>query len=167
PSSARLQDFLSDVVRGGERVVDYGAGSGVLSIAAIKLGAATATAVDIDLQILDNCHVNCQINGVTDRVEVVHGRELLPGRLRGDVVVANILVGPLLRLLPVLVLALPERGWLALSGFRRADAPVLREAFGRYVDWDDSLEATATHPTWGEWVRLVGRPKVAVAGGGG
>ncbi|CAM9506175.1 unnamed protein product [Discosporangium mesarthrocarpum] len=165
PTTKMCLDFLEHTIQGGEEeVVDYGCGSGVLTAGALLLGVKHVTAVDIDLEVLEHTEENLRLNGVRDRARVVHTRHITLGELQGEIIVANILVGPLRRLMPVLVLAVKEGGQLCLSGFRRSDMGVLKSEYGKYIDWDDSLEDSRTHPIWGEWMRIVGRPKPGMSG---
>src|SRR3989304_4657943 len=98
PASTRLAlRFLERGVRGGERVLDYGCGSGILAIAAAKLGAAQADAVDVDLQALEAASANARANRVAVRVATPEA--LAPGSY--DIVVANILAQPLIVLAPL------------------------------------------------------------------
>ena len=78
----------------GDKVLDYGTGSGILSIAAAKLGADHCVAVDIDEDTLIAAEINGRINGVSDVLDVVHTRSVYVGEERfpiSDVTVANIL----------------------------------------------------------------------------
>ncbi|CAM9709809.1 unnamed protein product [Chrysoparadoxa australica] len=165
PTTKMCLDFIESNVRSGDRFLDYGTGSGVLSIAAVKMGAAHAVAVDIDDEILDHAQVNFDLNGVSDSVNKLHTRMVLAGEAKGTVVVANILIGALRRLLPVLCLSLEdEDSLLCLSGFRSSDKHVLQGEYGKFIEWDDDLESTGTHPVWGEWCMIVGKARVGMKG---
>ncbi|CAM9591968.1 unnamed protein product [Ectocarpus sp. 6 AP-2014] len=167
PSTWMCLDFLESAVEGGEEVVDYGTGSGVLAAAAAVLGAKHVTAIDIDVEILAHARQNFLLNGISEKVLVLHGREVSIGDLSAEIVVANMIAGPMRRQMATLVLAVKEGGLLCLSGLRPSDAPLIRSEFGKYMDWDVGLEASRESPTWGEYVRLVGRPKPGLALGGG
>ena len=94
PSTALCLEWLSE--RGfkeDEAFLDYGCGSGVLAIAARKLGCREAVGVDVEYEALDSAAENAERNGVIDGVEWVHGRSIIPGMDEYDAVVANILVG--------------------------------------------------------------------------
>ena len=95
-------------------MLDYGCGSGVLAIAALKLGAASATAMDIDPQAVIATRQNAADNNVAENL-LVSGS---PGEIDGkfDVVVANILAGPLVQFADSITSTLASRGMLALSG---------------------------------------------------
>lgn len=103
----------------GARVLDYGCGSGLLAIAALKLGAAEAVAVDRDPQALDATRDNARTNAVDERLIVCSPEQLAAwdqGPAAFDVVVANILAAPLIELAPALIDATATNGRIALSG---------------------------------------------------
>lgn len=131
--------WLERTVRGGERVIDYGCGSGILGIAALKLGAGTAHGVDIDEQ----ARLAARHNAAQNRVALqVSGDERLSGR--AQIVMANILARPLLVLAPLLA-GLTERGGaIALSGVLADQA---RELLPAYRQWFD-IEATERREGW-------------------
>jgi ribosomal protein L11 methyltransferase len=125
PSTRLVLAWLERTVRGGEKILDYGCGSGILSLAALRLGAGDAIAVDLDPLALEACSANARLNGVSIRV-------LLPDALRMqgfDLVVANILAGPLIALAPELAARARPGGRLALSGILASQVPELRAAF--------------------------------------
>jgi len=96
-------------------VIDYGCGSGILAIAALKLGAAHALATDTDPQALAVSHENAERNQVTERL-VLYLPEAVPAQANADVVLANILAGPLVQLAPRLTALVRPGGKLILSG---------------------------------------------------
>jgi ribosomal protein L11 methyltransferase len=110
-------EFLAETVKGGERVVDVGAGSGVLSIAACKLGAEVAVAVDNDPVALRECRRNCAENGVLGRVLILGGSLLSALRGRQDLLVCNIEAGAACEVARRGNEALKARGCLILAGF--------------------------------------------------
>jgi ribosomal protein L11 methyltransferase len=110
-----------------QRVVDYGCGSGVLGITAAIKGAKTVICVDNDPQALTATSDNAQRNGVQDRVEVRLPEQFNP--LQADVVLANILAGPLVELAPRLSATLPPGGSLVLSGILEAQAEEVGNAY--------------------------------------
>lgn len=125
PTTKLVLQFLEQEIHGGERVLDYGCGSGVLAIAAAKLGASRVMAVDIDPQAVAVTHENSRANGVL--VEASLPEALPAGRY--DVIVANILAQPLVELAPTLA-SLAERGArLALAGILESQADEVVEAY--------------------------------------
>jgi ribosomal protein L11 methyltransferase len=110
-------------------VLDVGAGSGVLAIAAAKCGAE-ALAIEIDPRAAAIAEINARQNKVAQRVRVIagDGARYIAGK-QFDLVFANILMRPLIRLAPKLVRALEPGGTLILSGLLRSQAPLVREAY--------------------------------------
>ena len=112
-----------------ESVLDMGAGSGVLAIAAAKQGA-DALAIEIDHRAAAIAEINTHQNKVAPRVQVIagDGARYIAGK-QFDLVFANILMRPLIRLAPKLVRVLEPGGTLILSGLLRQQAPLVREAY--------------------------------------
>lgn len=134
--------LLQRVMRAGDRVADVGAGSAVLAIAAAKLGAAHATAIEIDPDAIENAEANVRRNEVANRVTVVEGdaRWLLPLAGPFDVIIANILSGTILELLPAFDRALEEGGRAIFSGIlvsERGDMTDALEGDGWRILHDD------------------------------
>jgi ribosomal protein L11 methylase PrmA len=170
PTTRLCLEFLCDVLQGGEMVLDYGTGSGVLGIGALKLGASYVTAVDVDAEVLMTAQQNFELNEVDQRAELLHVREVIPGCIipGADVAVANILVGQLVR--PSMVAALcsniAPNGLLCLSGIRPEEVQSLKDAYDQWLEWEDTYyEEAVPGPEgecyWGTWSRLVGRRKSA------
>jgi ribosomal protein L11 methyltransferase len=130
PSTRLVLDWLERNLRGGETVLDYGCGSGILALAAARLGAAEVTAVDLDAQALAACAANARLNGVSLRVAAPAA--LATGTF--DVVVANILAGPLIALAPELAGRAQPGARLALSGILAAQAGEVCAAFAATFD---------------------------------
>ena len=114
---------LEKAVRGGEKVLDLGCGSGILSIAALKLGAKTAVAVDIDDKCLDVAYENAALNGIgkdtyTVKVGDVLGDEALRAELGSgyDIVLANIVADVIIGLAPMVHSLLAPGGLFLCSG---------------------------------------------------
>ena len=114
---------LEKAVRGGEKVLDLGCGSGILSIAALKLGAASAVAVDIDDKCLDVAYENAALNGIgkdvyTVKVGDVLGDEAMRAELGGgyDIVLANIVADVIIGLAPMVHSLLAPGGLFLCSG---------------------------------------------------
>jgi ribosomal protein L11 methyltransferase len=115
PTTALCLEWLDGIGLAGKTVIDYGCGSGVLAIAALKLGAARAIGVDNDPQALIATHDNATRNDVADRLHVCLPDEL-PSDARADVFVANILAGPLAELAPRFARLCKPAAPFALSG---------------------------------------------------
>lgn len=113
----------------GKRVLDCGTGTGILSIAALKLGCRAAVGYDIDEWSVDNARHNAVINRVDDRFESLLGDASILNKVEGcfDVVMANINRNILLTDMPAFVEKLTSTGTLLLSGFYSADVPLLKE----------------------------------------
>ena len=111
------------------RVLDVGAGSGVLAIAAAKCGAE-GLAIEIDPRAAAIAKVNARQNKVADQMRIIagDGARYIAGK-QFDLVFANILMRPLIRLAPKLVRAVEPGGTLILSGLLRQQAPLVREAY--------------------------------------
>jgi ribosomal protein L11 methyltransferase len=112
PTTRLCLRWLEQQDLGGRTVIDYGCGSGILAIAAAKLGALGVIGVDIDPQALTSTQSNAQINQVS--IDLRSTRDRLP--TPADVVVANILATPLKLLAPVLQALVASGGYLVLAG---------------------------------------------------
>lgn len=145
PTTQLVLRWLERTVRGGESVIDYGCGSGILAIAALKLGAGSACAIDLDAQALLAARRNAMQNQVQLQVSSAAGSPIAPARI----VMANILAHPLIVLAPVLAgLTLPG-GTLALSGILADQGP---EVLAAYRQWFDVAVAERQE----DWVLLSG-----------
>ena len=129
-------------------VLDFGCGSGILALAALKLGAPSATGVDNDPQALQATRDNAERNGVADRL-AVHAPADEPARTY-PVLVANILASALDALADTLAARVAPGGRIALSGILAGQEPPL---LARYGAWFDGLEVARE----GDWVRIDGR----------
>lgn len=115
PTTALCLDWLSEQSLQGKVVLDYGCGSGILSVAALKLGAARVYAVDIDEQALEVTRRNAVHNGIHSGLQVMLPSDL-PRDFQADIVIANILFGILIELAPEIKARVRPGGWLVLSG---------------------------------------------------
>ena len=131
-----LERTMRDAGSEHPRVLDYGCGSGILAIVAAKLGAVDVAAVDIDPQALATTTENASANGVS---LCVMAPESLPAGTY-DVVLANILAGPLIALEPLLASRARAGGRIALSGILESQAAEVIAAYAR--DFDIAVGAT-------------------------
>lgn len=115
PTTALCLDWLSEQTLAGKTILDYGCGSGILSIAAVKLNARKVYAVDIDAQALEVTRRNAVHNGIHTDMHVMRPSEL-PTNFKADIVIANILLRTLIELAPEIKARVRPGGWLVLSG---------------------------------------------------
>ena len=145
PTTRLCLAWLERHVLEGDTVLDYGCGSGILAIAALKLGASDALAVDIDPLALEAARYNAQRNGVG--LEVIDAQREVSGTAR--ITVANILANPLRMLAPILASHTQPGGKIALAGILEEQAA---EVIAAYRPWA-ALEVVARD---GGWVLLAG-----------
>lgn len=151
PTTALCLEWLDGADLAGKTVVDYGCGSGVLAIAALKLGAARVIGVDNDEQALVASADNAARNGVAERMELCTPDQVPAGAV--DVLVANILAGPLHDLAARFAALLKPRGALALSGILAGQE---HELIALYASWFDQLARNTKEG----WIRIDGCKKV-------
>lgn len=133
PTTRLCLRWLDENLEGGETVLDYGCGSGILAIAALKLGAASAVGVDVDRQAIVASRDNAEANHVD------HATFFLPDAAPSgqyDVVVANILTNPLRMLAPLLAGAARPGGRIVLSGILEEQAQDVIEIYAQWFDFD-------------------------------
>ena len=140
PTTRLCLAWLERNVRPGDAVLDYGCGSGILAIAALKLGARHAIAIDIDPLALEAARYNSQRNAVA--LEVLDARSAVPGAVR--ITVANILANPLRMLAPILASHTQPGGMIALSGILEEQAAAVVLA---YAPWA-ALDVAAREAGW-------------------
>jgi ribosomal protein L11 methyltransferase len=145
PTTRLCLQWLERSVRGGERVLDYGCGSGILAIAALRLGAREAVGVDVDPVAL----AAASANGASNRVEACFVDTESLHEFQADLVVANILANPLILLAPLLATHTCSKGRIALSGVLEEQAG---EVMAAYAPW---FTLRVSHGDEG-WVLLEG-----------
>jgi ribosomal protein L11 methyltransferase len=152
PTTALCLEWLDGASLTGERVIDFGCGSGILAIAALKLGAKEAIGIDNDPQALLASRDNAERNEVSEQLTVQGVDAPLPAPAK--IVLANILAGPLHDLAPQLASLVTPGGHLVLSGLLQEQAAALAQ---RYSAWFDMQTPTVRE----DWVRLVGVRRAA------
>ncbi len=145
PTTSLCLRWLDRHLVPGERVVDYGCGSGVLGVAAGLLGAGEITGVDIDPQAVSASRDNAAANGVVATFHEPDAAPVAPG----DVVVANILANPLRVLAPLICSLAKPGGRIVLSGILVDQAESVREAYRPHVDFEAPLEEEGWVCLWG------------------
>jgi ribosomal protein L11 methyltransferase len=153
PTTALCLEWLDGAQLEQQRVLDYGCGSGVLAIAALKLGAASAVAVDIDPQALLATRDNAIRNHVEERLRVQPADSPIDAPV--DVLLANILAEPLETLAPTFADLVAPGGRLVLSGILRSQAAAVAT---RYAPWFDIGPAILRD----DWARLDGVRRTTV-----
>lgn len=136
-TTALCLEWLDGLPLAGKTLLDYGCGSGVLAIAALKLGCRSATAMDIDAQAVTATRRNAAQNGVTEPLQVVDSAAGIEGHF--DVVLANILAAPLCEHAESIAATLAPGGKLALSGVLSAQAADVHAAYARWIDFEEPV----------------------------
>jgi len=134
PTTRLCLRWLDNNLQGGDTVLDYGCGSGILAIAALKLGAGSTIGVDVDAQAVQASHGNAEANQVHADFYLPEGVALT----QYDVVVANILTNPLRALAPLLAGATKSGGHIVLSGILAEQA---NDVMRIYAPWFDLVPA--------------------------
>ncbi|GAA0719092.1 50S ribosomal protein L11 methyltransferase [Dokdonella soli] len=148
PTTALCLEWLDAADLAGKTVIDYGCGSGVLAIAALKLGAARVIGVDNDAQALAASRDNAERNHVADRLDLFMPEDHIDAP--ADVLVANILAGPLAELAPRFAANVKPGGGLALSGILSGQDD---ELCRRYAEWFEDIRVDVRE----DWVRIGAR----------
>ncbi len=146
PTTRLCLQWLDESIKGGENLLDYGCGSGILAITAARLGAARVIGIDIDPQAVQASRDNAAQNHVT-AAEFGLPDAMPPGEF--DIVVANILTNPLKALAPLLINRVRPGGKLVLSGILDSQADEIIALYGAAIDF-------APPERLDGWVRLSG-----------
>ena len=137
--------LLDHHVRPGDRVLDLGTGSGIIAIAAVKLGARQAIGIEIDDESLPIAAANIERNQVTGAVVLLHGdaARLAPLCAPADLIVSNILRGPNIELLPVIAKTLKPGGIAIFAGMETTESALFRPALvaAGFVEREDLVDA--------------------------
>jgi ribosomal protein L11 methyltransferase len=150
PTTALCLQWLDQQPPQDKSVLDFGCGSGVLAIAALLLGAKHADATDIDPQALSATQSNAEANQVADKINTYAVQELPDEQY--DIVLANILAGPLQELAPQLAAHCKSGGNIVLSGILETQAEKIIQAYSPWFE----LEPVAIKD---EWIRVSGQKK--------
>ncbi len=148
-TTAMCLEFLQEYLRAGDVCIDVGCGSGILGIAAAKLGAKQCYLTDVDPIAVESAKHNAQKNGVSQNIVVAHSNLLDEAKIKGEIVLANITAEVLVMLAPAIPEYLKKDGTLILSGIIQDRLPKVREAFER-----TGLKEHACRGR-GEWYALV------------
>jgi len=153
-STRLILRFLSDLIRGGEQVLDAGTGTGILSIAAVRLGAGPVVAFDTSAWAEENARENIALNDAAEQITVRQGTidDAVP-ETDFDVILANIERDPLISLLPAFADKLADGGRIALAGLTEDDEPPMRSAI---TEQGFRIEREARE---NEWWAVVLRPR--------
>jgi len=150
PTTSLCLQWLDDKQLAGKQVLDYGCGSGILAIAAAKLGADQVMAIDIDPQALQATRDNADRNAVSDHISTHLPMELPDDGF--DMLLANILAGPLTELAPMLCRAIKPGAELVLSGILAEQSENILQAYGEYCDMEPPVQQD-------DWIRVSGRKR--------
>jgi ribosomal protein L11 methyltransferase len=151
PTTAMCLQWLDSLDLTDKTVIDFGCGSGILAIAALKLGAKHVVGIDIDPQAIQASRDNAERNGVSERLSLYLPKDQ-PDNLSADVVVANILAGPLRELAPLISVLPVAGGHLGLSGVLASQAQSVADAYKDKFELDPVAEKE-------EWCRITGVKK--------
>ncbi|KAK9865251.1 hypothetical protein WJX84_008208 [Apatococcus fuscideae] len=145
PTTQLCMGFLAEQSLHGASVLDFGSGSGVLAIAALKHGASSVVAVDNDGVAVQAARENAHLNDASSQMTCTHTRDYEDQKgQQYDGCIANILAGPLMELAPRISAAIKPGGWLALSGILASQAAEVQAAYGpRFKNW-----AMVTQEPW-------------------
>jgi len=146
PTTAMCLEWLDGLSLDGKTMLDYGCGSGVLAIAALRLGCRRAVAMDIDPQAVTATIANARRNGCGGRLEVLQDERSIRGCF--DVLAANILAGPLVALAESLTTRLSSGGEIALSGILSGQVNKIQAAYGRWIAFDPPRYWSQGDQTW-------------------
>ncbi|MCF6775440.1 50S ribosomal protein L11 methyltransferase [Thiotrichales bacterium 19X7-9] len=150
PTTELCLRWLDKTITGNETVIDYGCGSGILAIAAIKLGSKKAIGIDIDPQAITASNDNAQRNEINQNQFNFLMADKITSDVTCDILIANILANPLIQLASSIAKLVNPQGKIALSGILEEQAQLVIEAYQPYF----SFEPIETKE---EWVLLSGR----------
>lgn len=155
-TTALCLDWLSRQNLQGKSILDYGCGSGILALAALKLGATQALGVDIDQQALETSRENATRNGLVGLFEATLPEEI-PVGYRADIILANILANPLIGLASHLMRFMVSDGYLLLTGILSKQVDRVRSAYTDSFDFSVDYRTQAPNE---QWALLLGRKRI-------
>ncbi len=134
----------------GKTVIDMGCGSGILAIAAVKLGARRGIGVDLDSRALETAASNARINAVEEKITLLSDVEFekTVKTCRGELVIANILAPTIVRLSHTITSVVERGGTILLCGILKSEVGMVKMAFDAPIDF--------TEKSLGNWVLLIG-----------
>lgn len=147
PTTALCLEWLATNTLTDKTVIDFGCGSGILSLAAAALGAQHVYAIDHDEQAITATTHNASLNASTEGRCMIGHASILPEHYQADIIVANILAKPLLTLLDTLTAHAKPNAQLILSGLLESDAPGIIACYSPTFDLIHQAQQ-------GEWIRL-------------
>ena len=154
PTTSLCLAWLAQQELTNMNLIDYGCGSGILAIAAIKLGADRVLAVDIDEQAITACKSNMEMNAVT-REQILVGQPGMIGETTTDLLMANILAGPLVELAPRFAELVSPGGKIVLSGILTSQLIDIQSAYDNYFELDPTRHRD-------EWACISGQRRFQV-----
>lgn len=154
PTTSLCLEWLDQHDVNGWELIDYGCGSGILSIAAIKLGAAHVWAVDTDHQALDATLQNAKRNNINQNISPILPTEL--PQVKADCLIANILANPIRELVPRFADLVADVGYIVLSGILDDQADSVSASLKQYFDITRVVERE-------KWIRIDARRKNTTA----
>lgn len=155
-TTALCLEWLDGLSLQGKTMLDYGCGSGILAIAGLKLGCVSAVGMDIDPQAIIATRQNATDNDVAGNLQIFGAPDEITRKF--DVVVANILAGPLVQFAESITLTLREHGMLALSGVLCEQANDVMAAYEPWIDFDAPAFREQDGQTWS---RLTGERRAS------
>lgn len=149
PTTALCLEWLAENLKKEDLMIDYGCGSGILAIAALKLGAQTVWAIDNDPQSLEATLKNSQSNHLSSQqLHILTPEELPP--IQADTLIANILANPLIQLAPHLRRLVKTNGRIVLSGILSHQTDIVMSAYAPWCEFSSPVMKE-------EWALLEGR----------
>lgn len=152
PTTALCLQWLDGVDLTGKSLIDFGCGSGILAIAALLLGADKVYAIDIDPQALTATRDNSERNHIDPDTLITYLPEQVPKGLCADIVLANILAGPLIDLSSQLISHCKDKGDLVLSGLLAEQAELVSSHYQAHIQLDAICQED-------DWIRISGKKR--------